>query len=464
MRPETSAWLILLSFFALFCIIVASSSALGWRYYRTATVPINGTLLRSHVNAGVVIQARGELNPSSVERLPPSRDPCPNNADICAELRPGDTVKTRREAGYGPVASVILPDETHIQLGASPNEAEVTLEHFLVSKWNDERQEVLLAQHAGYARYDIAEGQRYQSVEYSVDVGNDTSVRLTPGGSYSISVATGDEARVRMAWDRRPLQAEVAVRKGTAIVQHDYQRALVSPGEKVQLSSSGALSQIQVASWELLAAGGFEDFKQEHLYLADSHTWQRYWVPNVPAMPRAEQNGDFTVVQSCPPAKPDLCTPDEQVPIGQFRRDGNQTRPHTAGIEQTLDVDVSEYTSIHFTGWVRVLNQSVPDAGAQGSECPVMIWFKYKPTSPTDQEQSRFFCIYSVVDTSSPALPDLEAIRYRQVPRFQWYRLDIELRDDSLIRQARYLQTLRVEARGHDYLSEITGLSLVGTQ
>ena len=77
--------------------------------------------------------------------------------------------------------------------------------------------------------------------------------------------------------------------------------------------------------------------------------------------------------------------------------------------------------------------------------------------------QDRFFCIYSV-DNGITEIPDLQNIRYKPVPQFQWYYLDIELRDDSLIRQARYIQLLRVEARGHDYLTEVTGLSLVGTQ
>jgi hypothetical protein len=463
MRPETSAWLILLSFFALFCVIVTTSGMFGWRYYRTAMVPMQGALLRSHVNAGVVVQQRGELNPASVERLPADRDPCPNSRDICGILKTGDSVKTRREAGYGPVASIVLPDETHIQLWASPSEADISLERYEVTKWNSDLQDVVIAHHAGYARYDVAASQPYQQVDYVVDVGHNTKVRLVTGGSYSIMVA-GDQSPTRLAADRYPVVVEVATRKGTAYIEHGYERTALTEGEKIQVSAAGTLGQIQLAQWELISDGDFQQFQNQNQYLADSATWTRYRLPNVPGMDRNEQNGNFTVVQGCRPETPDVCTPANQVPIGQFRRDGNQTKPFTTGIEQNLDVDVSEYTSLRFTGWVRVLQQSVPGAGSQGSECPVMIWLKYKPTSPTDQEQNRYFCIYSVVDGGAPDLPDLEAIRYRQVPRFQWYRIDIELRDDTLIRQARYLQTLRIEARGHDYLSEVTGFSLVGTQ
>jgi hypothetical protein len=113
--------------------------------------------------------------------------------------------------------------------------------------------------------------------------------------------------------------------------------------------------------------------------------------------------------------------------------------------------------------WVRVLTQTVQLAGVAGSECPVMVRITYKPTSPTDQEASRYFCIYTGSGEVSNS-EDAGEIRYRQVPQFQWYRLNVELRDDALLRQARYIQSIRIEARGHDYLSEVTGISLIGRQ
>jgi hypothetical protein len=39
-------------------------------------------------------------------------------------------------------------------------------------------------------------------------------------------------------------------------------------------------------------------------------------------------------------------------------------------------------------------------------------------------------------------------IRYRALPPFQWYRLDVDLREDEFLRYARYLQSIRIEARG----------------
>jgi hypothetical protein len=50
------AWTWLLVFFALFCVLVAVAGYAGWQYYATAMNPVEGSVLRSHVNAGVSIQ------------------------------------------------------------------------------------------------------------------------------------------------------------------------------------------------------------------------------------------------------------------------------------------------------------------------------------------------------------------------------------------------------------------------
>jgi hypothetical protein len=462
--PKTSAWITLLSFFALFCVLVAGSAFLGWRYYTTSVVTIDGILLRSHVNAGVTIQARGQRAPSSIERLTAERDPCVGSPDICVPLSEGDSVRTAREAGYGPVASIVLPDETHIQLWASPTGAELELNRYQVTRWNQARQDVLLSQKTGYARYDIASDQPYDQVDYIVEIDAATRVELLPGGSYSIYVPDPASGRaLPVTHDGRPVLVEVATRAGQATLVRGTNRAVIAPGEKVQVGVAGTIEDPIPAQWELVLDGGFTEYHQQNEYGPDSKTWVRLWSENAPGLTAAEKNFQFSVVQACRPETPDLCAPEDQVFIGQFRRDGNQTKPFTIGIKQPLDVDVSEYTSLRLRGWVRVLQQSIPGTGSQGSECPIMLTLIYKPTSPTDQEQPRRLCVF-ISDDANTNMSDLEVIRYRPVPAYTWYHLDIELRNDSLIRQARYIQTVYIEARGHDYLAEVTGLSLVGSQ
>ena len=147
--------------------------------YKRQLISVPGSLLRSHVNTGVVVQPRGQLTPLSIVRLPSGRDPCPNSQDICNVLNEGASVKTQREAGYGPVASLVLPDKSHIQLWASPNGADLTLTRYQVTQWNNQQQIVQLVQHAGYVRYDIAKGQAYKQIVYEVQTDSGTRIRLS---------------------------------------------------------------------------------------------------------------------------------------------------------------------------------------------------------------------------------------------------------------------------------------------
>jgi hypothetical protein len=466
MRPERSAWIMLGVFFGLFCLIIAMIGLASWRYYTSAIVPMGGSLLRSHVNAGVVVQSRGQLAGASLERLPAESDPCPGEDDICSPVSEGDSIKTQPEAGYGPVASLVLPDSSQIDFWAHPAGVDFTFESFHVSAWTQERQEVLLRQRAGYVRFDITDSQAYADVDYIVALGDNVTVQLAPGGSYSINIPQPMPDRLLPTTrDGRPLFAEVSVRNaGRAIIEHNGRRISVAPDQLAQIATDGTLASALPAEWQLIQDAGFEAFEEQNQYNTGSLTWRRAWNWDAPNMNDDEKNGRFLVVRGCRPETPDLCTPEEQVNIGQFRRDGGQTRPFTVGIEQTLDVDVSEFTSLRLTGWVRVLTQTVALTGIAGSECPMMIQIVYKPTSPTDRQENRFFCIYTTNDPQFANPQDVGQIRYRPVPLFQWYRLDVELRDDTLMRQARFIQQVRVEARGHDYLVEFTGLSLTGIQ
>lgn len=464
MRPETSAWLMLLGFFVLFCLIVAGIGYAGLTYYLAAMQPVEGTLLRVHTNAGVTFQARGRVSAESIERLPPDRDPCAGELDVCGFLTEGDRIKTRPEAGYGPVASIVLPDRTQIDLWAHPEGAELELSRYQTSRWTDARQEVLLTQSSGYARYDLAATQTYRQVDFSVLVG-DTRVLLEPGGSYSIRVAAANSNQVlERTRAGRVLAAEIAVRSGHAIIEQDVQQLTLEANELGQVATDGTIESPHPAEWQLIADGDFGQYIQQDRYSDQSQTWRRFWNFNPLETTEAEKNGNFSVIRACSPQTPDLCDPNDQIFIGQFRRDGNQTRLFITGIEQMIDADVSEYRSLRLVGWVRVLAQSIEGTGAEGSECPIMLQLVYKPTSPTDQERSRYLCVYSTEDPDDLTARETGEIRYQPVPPFKWYRLNLELRGDPLLEQARYIQMVRVEARGHDYLAEIANLSLIGRQ
>lgn len=462
-RPETSAWLVLLLFFMIFCALVAGAGILGWRYYTGAVMRIDDLPTRGrvivHARSGVDYQSRG-----SARFVTPDRpcQPAQEESDVCVDLKEEDRVRARPEAGYGPVASITLPDETRIDLYAHPTGADLTLSRYHVTRWSRQRQEVVFQQSAGYARYDIASGQPYEQVRYSVEISRGVSVWLAPGGSYSINVPRGEFGRARvLPGTGSPALAEVAVRVGHAEVRGLGRAVALEPGERVQVDTAGRPDAPRPAAWELIKDGDFTQHTTEE-YNAGSDTWSVLRGPLAQGMPPEEQNGTFRrTPKTCPPDKPNICEAADQVYVGQFRREGGQARNYLTSITQTLDLDVSEMHSLRFSAWTRVLTQSVALAGVAGSECPIMLVLHYRETSPTDAPQRYNRCFY----TGGEAQVKDPNIQYTELPLAEWYHLDnIELRDDMRLKRVRYLQEISIEARGHDYVSDITGISLIGTQ
>jgi hypothetical protein len=406
--------------------------------------------------AGVVMQEPRSLTSRTIERLPGALDPCPGESDVCVPLTTGDRIKTLPAAGYGPVASLVLPDTTHIQLWAQGAGSDIVYRTYQVSRWTNQRQIVNLQQNAGYARYDIAANHHYLRVEYSVTLANNITIWMTPGGSYSINVIPDDDAL-----DTR-VQFELAVRTGSATVQRGTDVVQVAKGQIAEVTRDNEILPPRTATWQLIHDPQWRNIARE-LSNENRYNWREFARADAPNMSASEQNGAVQVVSTCSPQSPDLCSESEQVRTLRLRRDGNQVRPFAVGIEQTLDADVSEYTSLRLSAWVRVLTQTVPLAGIAGSECPIMFQITYKNLSPADVQKERTYCLYAY-NESGVQVEDTGSIRYRALPPFQWYQLIVDLRDDEFIRTARYIQSLRIEARGHDYLSEITDVTLVGRQ
>jgi hypothetical protein len=466
-RPETSAWLILATFFLFFCAIVASAGLAGWSYYTNAMERVEGGLVRVHVRAGVNFLARG-----SAKKLTPDV-PCSDNPagiiDFCQSLNEGDYVQAVPDAGYGQVASIKLPDQTQVDMWAHPTGADLTLQKYAVSRWSKQRQIVEFKQSAGYARYDIPSKDRsqYADVMYSVIISKTNAVHLglAPGGSYSINVPHAEDGRrVTRTDSGEPLLAEVAVRAGSVAVRTADGVVTAHPGEKIQVNEAGVASVPLPARWELIRNGKLDGWSAVAKSDA-AGTWIQAFNPTDENATEQERNGTFVIQQRCGPATPDNCTPAEHANIGQFSRQGNQSRSFGVLIGQSLDLDISEYPSLELRAWVRVVNQSIAKAGTLGTECPMTIRLTFKQKSPSDTEQNRYFCIY--VDETAADLPrDQKGSEfiYTPVHQGQWYNLKYVLRNYDSLKEAYYLQSVVILANGHDYLSEITNISLLATQ
>ncbi len=463
-NPIASAWLMLMSFFLIFCTLVASISIAGWWYYANAMEKGHGTIVRVHAPAGVTFQPRDSTN-----RTTPSK-PCTiaPTTEKCQELEENYRVFAVPEAGYGPVASVLMPDRTHIQVWAYPTGADLTLNQFQVSRWSHRREEVAFTQNAGYVRYDLAasEGQQYADVHYTVVISHNIQIVMALGGSYSIDVPKPHLVPEQTNLGT-PLMAEVAVRSGSLEVHNSAGSVKVRSGEKVQIDTSGMIAPIQPASWNLITDGGFDQ------YMAGAprdgiNTWAEIGVDFDKSVTAAEiQAAHLTVYRTCHPTTPSafLCPQDQTVFLAQFERQGNQSKSYGYGIAQTLDLDVSEYRSLEFTMWARVISQNIPNAGITNNECPVTVRFRFKRESPANNPEERFICLYR--STINQPIPPSGQYVYQAVSnQALWYRLNFDLRDPQfdLLKSARYIESIAIYGNGHDYISQVADISLIARQ
>ena len=462
--PTTSAWIVLLTFFFVFCAVVGSACFAGWWYYANAMVKGTGTIVRVHAPTGVNYQAR-----DSTSRTTPSK-PCATApaTEKCQELAENDRVLAVPQAGYGPVASVLLPDRTHIQLWAYPTGADLTLSHFKVSRWSHRRQEVTFAQQAGYARYDIppSQGQAYGEMRYTVTISRNIGIDMAPGGSYSVDIAQ-QHLTAPITDLGTPLMAEIAVRSGSLVVHNSAGAVTVEPGQKVQIDTNGMLGSIQPAQWHLIRDGDFEQ------YMAGApadgiQTWAVHGFIFDKTVSEAEmQAASMTMYRSCHPTTPSafLCPKEQTVLLAQFDRQGNQGKSYGYGIEQVLDLDVSEYRSLQFVMWARVISQNVPNAGVTNNECPITVRFQFKRNSPADPLEERYLCLYRTSDRKP--IPAGGQYVYQAVSnQALWYRMAFDLRDPQydLLQSARYIENVAIYGNGHDYISQVTDISLTASQ
>jgi len=367
------------------------------------------------------------------------------------------------QAGYGPVSSITLPDGAQIDMFPYPSGADLMLKTYRVSRWTMGRHEVEFVHSAGYARYDLPrkERQPYAEVAFTVEITKGLSVAMQPGGSYSVDVPQKVRKRpLRMTDAGKPLLAEVAVRKGSAELQGPNGAVTILPNQKLQIDSDGQVSEVMAAQWNLIRDGNFEQYANGG-YPKGLEAW---WTENVdfdPSVTDEEKNGETRIYNGCPPATPSFCS-ENPAYLAQFQRQGNQSKSFGTGIKQKIDLDISEYRTLRFTMWARVIRQTVPNAGITNVECPVTVKIEFKQNSPTDPPDWRYICFYR--NSTGKLIPPAGQFVHQAVDDLpSWYKVTFDLRDPklNLLRSARYIDTIQIYGNGHDYISEVTDISLI---
>ncbi len=450
------AWLTLLVASAIWLILLLLAAYGAWSY-RTYAMKTEGALLFVRTPAEFV---RWQRKSHTIFE----------QAHDGQRLEEGERISVLRAAGYGQAATVRLFDTSTIDMWAN---ADLVLTSLRTSQWNTREQRVVITQHNGYVRYDIRAQQPYRLVSFRVLVG-DASIDLTPGGSYSIDIRTPDRrVLLPFATDIEPNIIDIAVRSGQATVEKKGQDATtIAAGQRVLIDTTGTVSSPRPAQWELIRDNWFGLYNEQE--------YNNTTITDQPTLPRARSwqvfsgpasavaSGFFKLSQSCPPPDTDTsCDPQAWVNAAWFIRQGGQTTSFTTGVYQRLGinsegVDISEYRTLVFSAWVRVLAQSIDTTGEQGTECPVMIRFLTKDRMPTDPEEERVICVYTSSDPTAVTVT-APGVTYYRVEPYAWYHLAIDLRDADWLPEAHYMRSIEIYANGHDYDSRITGVSLLGS-
>jgi hypothetical protein len=460
-RTRRFAWITLLCFSALFLALVSWATYTGRQFYLSAIIPRDATVIVRGPTEWVSWQPAGRSVFQGV-----------GDQQVIGQ---GDSVRIVTKASYGQIASIRLFDESQLDLWAG---ADLRLERIETTRWSDRLQEVQIRQSGGYVRYDVRTNQPYKQVHFQVLVGN-TILDLAPGGSYSVDLRPSD--RVVQALPNTQIQpfiADVAVRSGTLTVHSTQGNGVVVLGarERVEIDQVGSAGLPVPARWELIRDGSFSLFSEEEynnttrntdFTLKRSDSWEVYGTPPLPV----SQQGFFRLASICNPhlqINDDSCATIDHRTAAWFYRTGGQTSGFTTGIRQSLGrdgsgVDISEYRTLTFSLWTRVIDQSLEDVGDRGSECPVMIRFLARHENPDDPDQERVVCIYTDANDQPPRVQDSDVLYYK-VQKGEWTLFNVNLRDAPWLPDYRYLQGIQIYANGHDYNSLVAEVSLIGEQ
>lgn len=455
-RTLSLAWATLIVSFCVACLILCASGYLIWSYRIHAMSLKHGVLILRAPPEWVNVQRRGYtiFEQARNEQL----------------LDEGYRVSIDALAGYGQSTTIRLFDQSTIDMWAG---SDLLLKTLQTSRWNTRKQLVELQQRDGYVRYDLKDDQPYDQICFRIFVAN-AYVELAPGGSYSIGIQPSNRRLLFVddeAYD--PPIVDVAVRSGSAVVYGSDQTVALVAGQRLVIDPVGNLSEPQRAFWNLVRDGDFSAYSEQE--------YNNTTIPSDVAIPRAQtwqvfsgatetgaSGGFFRLAQGCPPPNMSSdCMLEEQIKAAWFIRGSNQTTNFTTGVIQVLGperegIDISEYRSLAFSVWVRILNQSLELAGERGTECPIMIRFVSKENSPRDPEQERVICVYTS-EIPPQEMGRSPGIRYYRTEQYEWFHLRIELRNPDWLPDAHYLRSIEIYANGHDYDSRATMVSLVGS-
>jgi hypothetical protein len=420
-RPERKAWAIILSAFAIFCILTSATAYAGYRMVMgpkspsvTAQVDPPSTALLQRAGT-----ARSEV---LVDKTPLAQ----GDRVIIPEGPPGIAARLHRGGAtiaLWPASSVLAERSTSGQLRLRIESGQALVELPLPGP------SVFLA---------------------ASKLANE--VELTAPGRYRVRWLS-DKGMVTALAERSLAQGfEIATGEGLAQIGE----IAVKSGER--LVTSGTVDR-HTNRWSLLRDGDFRDYSAEE-YLATLRPEKDApksdtWLVTRHALSEGAnvRSGLFYVREECIKS---VARDQECRNTVRFARLGGNDKDAITGITQEIAADVSAYRSVVFEADIRVDFQSLSKGGADGTECPLFARVDY--ANSVSSEAQKYYCFWAFDDGRTGAISALPYISSRQIPPKTWYHFRVDLHQD--IPDLRAIHRVVFYSNGHDYDASVTDVAL----
>ncbi len=457
------AWWIIIGGFLAFCVLMIVLCYGIWRVKAFAQSQPAQPATLQNVVSGVEILRKGLVQyelPAPPETI----------------LFEGDSVRVTASAPPGKAATITLFDGSQIDLWAGTT---LTLDKVQTTRFSTRNQQVAIRLQQGLIRLQLAPRatQQYQDVEYNVLVERAgqplEQANLDLGGIYRVRILDARQPTTT-ASERASLgnqiESEYVAETGGLTLGIARQNTRINAGYRTRISQ-GQISAPVAAEWQFIRDGNFRQFSEREYNnntlpytitdVVRADTWRVYGDPS----PGATNDGFFYVVGGCfrrNSTDANICLR-PLINVAQFSRDKNATiedhpTSFKTAITQTVDLDITPYSSLEINFDGRIYAQSINKAGFIGEECALGIELHF--TTPSNIPGLHTYCFYARNEPSETGTEsNKEYITSQFVPLRQWQTLTLDL--NAIRGKIRRIDYVTFYGNGHDYISEIANVQLI---
>lgn len=416
-NPERLAWTLLLSAFAIFCLIAAGLPLSVRSYLLNARQP-----LHAQVNSqrGTVRVERGGSNRIDATSLD---DSAPIQLFKDDRIRVGAlnegllTLQTGGEENRVTLSTILVYDNSDIVL------VDAYAPRFGISRGP---YQAILQIKEGRVRIEVQPAGDERPIQIQVRTDH-TDIDLSEG-SYALEVANQ--------------HTTATVRSGQASIRVGDQELLLSDEQRAVVSPEGALEGPLPAEQNLILNGDF------------GQGIDTSWIALVPSDPTARISEVDDGGQSA----------------ARFQHD--QAQPLEISLFQSLNRNVRDLESLVLHLKVRIDYHSLSVCGDKGSECPVMVRIDYIDTAGGNRQWVHGF--YALEDPGLDfqlpyycvTCPEPGSGNHHRVRDKTWFLYDSPNLMETLPSEFRpaIIQSVRVYASGHSYDSMVTDVELLAQE